>query len=618
MQKTKVTLDDLGDLLEESPLKKKIKKKKKKKKAKVLKLKGAKNKAPLGISKKYDEAAQEEMDKWLATEAGFLEGLTSDVYGKRTRLYYYQIAYLTDPNFFIHIDKSRQTGFSYIYAGKSLARSHLSGHHTSIFISINQEEANEKIIYAKGLYESLPLSLQKRQIIDNKHSLEFEDHAGRKFSRTRIISHAQREPRGKGGNVDVYLDEAAHYTWGEQIYVAAIPIITRGEGSLTIGSTPLGKKGIHYDITAQGMFRKIYSYHQIWWWNCKEFVARGKFKEAQKKAPFMSTQERVITYGADKLVAIFISMDIEQFQQEYEILHADDSVSFFTIDLINQCVYKIVIDDIFLQDDENADSPLDYPMEKNYPSIKFELYKDIDKLLAAIQSGDVSGKLIAGYDVGRKRHSAEFCILEEMGKEHDYLQVCRFFKTFRNTKFRDQKAYLQFILDNVPRMKMQIDKGGMGSNLSEDLEDYSWRVEGIEFSNRWKEEVCSDFRIRLENQTIAIPDRKDIKNQIHSIKRKVSEHGKFIFDAEKNKRHHGDIFWSIAMASSLGEKPVHHRVIIPTKNMADPVATARIIPISNARNFPIIIKPKRAGSVDVSNLMKPRYVSALHRRIGER
>jgi len=612
MKRTEVVLDDLGEILEESPLKKKIKKKKKKK---VLKFK-KKGKAPLGIAKKYGEAAEEEIQKWLATESGFLEGLTSDVYGNPSRLYFYQIKYLSDPNDFIHIDKARQTGFSYVYAGKSLSRSHLSPHHTSIFISINQEEANEKIIYAKGLFESLPLSVQKKLIIDNKHSLEFEDHAGRRRSRTRIISHAQREPRGKGGNVDVYLDEAAHYTWGEQIYVAAIPIITRGSGSMTIGSTPLGKRGIHYDITSKSDFKKIYSYHQIWWWNCIEFVAKGKFKEAQKKAPFMSTAERIVTYGSDKMIAIFISMDIEQFQQEYEIYHADDSVSFFTIDLINQCVYEIFIDDLFLQDDENAEAPLDYPIVEKYPDVKFKLYDDRDSILKAIQSGEISGKLIAGYDVGRKRHSAEFCILEELGEKHDYLQVARLFKTFRHVKYRDQKAYLQYMLDKIPRLKMMIDAGGSGANLAEDLEDYSWRVEGIEFSNRWKEEVCSDFRIRLENQTMAIPDRKDVKNQIHSIKRKVTEHGKFVFDAEKNKHHHGDIFWGIAMASSLGEKPIHHRVVIPTKGMAEPITTARVIPISTARSFQNIIKPKRAGSMDMNSLMQPKYISALHRKIG--
>ena len=62
----------------------------------------------------------------------------------------------------------------------------------------------------------------------------------------------------------------------------------------------------------------------------------------------MTTEERIVKYGSEKIIGIFVSLDIEQFQQEYELLHIDDSVAFFPIDLINQCVYEVTIDDIFL------------------------------------------------------------------------------------------------------------------------------------------------------------------------------------------------------------------------------------------------------------------------------
>jgi len=286
----KVTPDELEDLFSSSIVKKKKKKKflkDLKHKTKEIKEKIKKEKSelsglsrvedilkskkgPSSVVKKYGEDATSEIEDWLSSETGFLEGLTEDSYGNPTRLYGYQIRYLEDKNSFIHIDKARQTGFSYIYAGRALAKSHLNPFHTSLFISINQEEANEKITYSRALFESLPLAIKKRCVVDNKHTLEFEDPSGKKQSRTRIISHAQREPRGKGGNVDVYLDEAAHYTWGDQIYVAAVPIISRGTGTLTIGSSPLGKKGIHFEIMDNDIYRKIYSYHQIWWWNCMD------------------------------------------------------------------------------------------------------------------------------------------------------------------------------------------------------------------------------------------------------------------------------------------------------------------------------------------------------------
>jgi len=572
-----------------------------------------KKKAPLGIVKKKGEAASVEIQKWLSTEPGFLEGLTSDVLGNPTKLYKYQIKYLSDPSFFIHIDKGRQTGFSYIYAGRSLSKSHLHDHHTSIFISINQEEANEKIVYARGLFESLPLSVQKKVVVDNKHSLEFEDKSGRLGSRTRIISHAQREPRGKGGNVDVYLDEAAHYTWGESIYVAAVPIITRRSGTLTIGSSPLGKKGIHYDIMAKETFRRIYSYHTVYWWNCVDFVEPGKFKEANQKALLMGTEERVIRFGSKKLIGIFISMDLEQFQQEYELLHIDESVAFFPLDIINKCLYEIVVDEIFLLDDEYSEK-LTFPIVEKYPDVDFRLYEDIESLRLAVQQGKVSShRLYAGYDVGRKQNNGEFSIIEELRTDPP-LQIIRHLQTFRNKKFRYQKGYLKKCLDVFPLLKVKIDSGGIGEDMAEELSDYSWRVDPIHFTNEWKEEICADFRIRLEEQMIGIPNKKEVKTQIHSIKRKVTESGRFIFDAEKNKDHHGDIFWSIAMASSFGERAKRNIIHLP-KGTGDKILTApRVVPISLARSFPNPSRPKEKMLLGIGGLKAPEEIKSLHMR----
>lgn len=621
----KIELEDLDDIFGKPsstsvPIKKKkssivpkVRKVKKKKPGKI-KFLIASKKAPLAIPKKTGTAAEEEVEKWLSTEPGFLEGFTEDALGNPTRLYLYQIKYLTDPSFFIHIDKSRQTGFSYIYAGRSLAKSHLTSYHTSIFISINQEEANEKINYARGLYESMPLSIQKKCVVDNKHSLEFEDKAGTKKSRTRIISHAQREPRGKGGNVDVYLDEAAHYTWGEQIYVAAVPIITRGSGTLTIGSSPLGKKGIHYEIIAKDVFRKIYSYHRVFWWNCIEFVAVGKFKEAQKKAPNMSTEERIVKYGSEKLIGIFISMDLEQFQQEYELLHVDESVSFFPIDLINSCVYEVVIDSIFLEEDEYS-GKLTFPIVEKYPEVDFRYYENLEELREAISKGKIGRKLYAGYDVGRKSNNGEFSIIEETDTDPQ-VQIVRHLMTFRDKKFKFQKAYLKRCLDDFPRMRMKIDSGGIGEDMSEELADYSWRVEPIHFSNEWKEDVCSDFRIRLEEKMIALPNIKELKNQIHSIKRKVTETGRFIFDAEKNRSHHGDIFWSVAMASSLGSRPMRRSMLVPPGlDKGRIILPKRIIPIETARSFQRTRRPRARVPMDVSVLRSPDDLRRMHLKV---
>ena len=107
---------------------------------------------------------------------------------------------------------------------------------------------------------------------------------------------------------------------------------------------------------------------------------------------------------------------------------------------------------------------------------------------------------------------------------------------------------------------------------------------------------------------------KDVKNQIHSIKRKVTESGRFIFDAEKNRSHHGDIYWSIAMASSLGPRAQRSSITLP-KAMRDRIMTApRVIPINMARSFQKTNRPHPQMPLGTEGLQSPQNIQSLHLR----
>jgi len=455
----------------------------------------------------------------------------------------FDIAVKKNKNFIFEGFIVHNTGFSYIFAAEGVAEAHLARRHTEIFISINQEEANEKIVYARAMYESMPLAYQKRLVVDNKKSLEFEGQAGK--GRTRIISHAQREPRGKGGNTKIILDEAAHYTFGDAIYVAAMPIISRGHGGITIGSTPLGKSGIHWEVMNNPAFKDIYSYYQVYWWDCPEFVGEGLFEEAQKYAPAMKTHERVEKYGSSKLRHIFIGMDIESFCQEYECHHIDESVAYIPMSLINQCVFRNVTDDIFNESDENAEPLAKNPIEERHPGIKFGFYDSIEAVMDAIKVGDIKGRFIAGFDVGRKHHTAEFILAEEIS---DDMVVVRFRRSFRNEKFVEMESEIDYAIRNAHVRKLGIDATGMGMHLAENLSRrYPSVVDEVNFTPSWKDESASNLRRLMENQCFAFPDDRDFRKQFHSIKRSVTDHGNIRVDAEKNKDHHGDIFWAAAL-----------------------------------------------------------------------
>ncbi len=100
--------------------------------------------------------------EWASTVPGFIDAFTKDMEGKTSGMYDYQVEHMLDTSPFRHRDKSRQVGYSYVFAAESVAKSHLKTYQTSIFISMNQDEANEKIRYAESLWDAIPAEFKKK------------------------------------------------------------------------------------------------------------------------------------------------------------------------------------------------------------------------------------------------------------------------------------------------------------------------------------------------------------------------------------------------------------------------------------------------------------------------
>ena len=171
----------------------------------------------LGIVKKTEQ----EFAEWMAAEWGFLCGLAS-FDDEPLELEPYQIDFLRNRSRFRWVTKSRQVGFSFVFALEALARCHLRDKHTAVFVSYNLDDAKEKILIARQVHEELPLAYQKRLVVDSKTELAFESNAAHKRL-SRIISAPSKAPRGKKG--DVYLDELAHYVNDRQVYTGSTALI---------------------------------------------------------------------------------------------------------------------------------------------------------------------------------------------------------------------------------------------------------------------------------------------------------------------------------------------------------------------------------------------------------
>jgi hypothetical protein len=219
----------------------------------------------------------------------------------------FQVALLNNEDVFSIEAKSRQIAWSWTVAAEAVAEALLDGQ-SSVFVSINQLEATEKIRYAKAVLAAVQLGGLPKLTRDNDLALEFDNGA-------RIMSLPSRPPRGKA-RMNVYLDEFAHVHEDRDVYTAALPIISKG-GRLRIGSTPHGASGVFWEIFTEtlraypGFKRRLIS-----WWEVWAFCA--DVRTARQIAPGLTTAERVARFGNARIQIIYENVLAEYFKQEYE------------------------------------------------------------------------------------------------------------------------------------------------------------------------------------------------------------------------------------------------------------------------------------------------------------
>jgi phage FluMu gp28-like protein len=467
----------------------------------------------------------------LGSELGFLSGVCH-FDGDPLELDGYQLAFLRNPSKYRWVVKARQVGFSFLFACEALARCHLRDGHTSVFVSYNLEDAKEKVNYARQLLEELPLAYRKRLVVDSKTELGFEP-GGSSKRLSRIVSMPSKAPRGKKG--DLYLDELAHYVNDREVYKGSTALILRSRGQLTGCSSPLGRRGVFWEIAEQELRPyRAYSRQRVPWWLCRFFCS--DVKRAARLASGMSTEERVRRFGTPGIQDQFDSLMLDDFRQEFELDFCDESYSFYPYELILPCT---------------TDELATYGDFHQFPS-------------------PIRGRLTAGFDVGRKRDLSELVIVEEL----DDVFYLRLWRSYDRVPSSEQEADLDRMLKALPIARLSIDQGGLGMHLAENLFlRHGPVIRPEDFTNLSKEVWCNDFKILLQRRAVVLPKERELVGQIHSIKKTLTPSGKASFEAERaagESKGHADRFWALvlacqkerfAAADKAGELDVEVRVI---------------------------------------------------------
>lgn len=454
---------------------------------------------------------EQEFVDWLSTEAGFLTAFCQ--YGDEAlKIEPYQLAFLSCDAPYRCVEKARQVGYSFIFSCESLARAHLSEQHNSIFVSYNLSDAKEKIAYVEQLHDELPLEYQKKKAVDSKLEIAFESNSGHKRI-SRIISSPSKAPRGKKG--DIYLDELAHCINDREIYGGSTALILRAPGAqFTVCSSPLGRRGQFWEIARQEVrpYKSYWRQSVPWWLGsflCTDIVL------ASREAGKLSTEERVRTFGTKKLRDQFDSLLLEDFQQEFECVYSDETLTFFPYDLILPC----------------CDDP------------ELEFCEDFVEVRKRSR-----GRLVGGYDVGRRKDLSVLVIWDEDDRTGAKTLLYR--KTYDRIPFAEQEADLTAMMTILPIARLSIDNTGIGMNMAENLErEFPSVVVREDFTGANKEVWCTDFKISLQKKLISMPRDRDLIAQIHSIKKNVTAGGRVTFDTERDSKGHADTFWALALGA---------------------------------------------------------------------
>lgn len=409
----------------------------------------------------------------------------------------YQERWLDDKSKIKIWEKSRRIGATYVQSYEDVRDCINKSVPAVWFSSADESAAKEYIDYCEQ-WVKLFHSTAKRigeVIIDNEKdtkALIIEFSNGTKIH---ALSSNPKAFRSKGGKV--VLDEFAFHNNADELWNAARPCITWGY-PLRILSTHNGQNCLYYRFLDQ--------------------IQKGQLKWSHHKTPIqLAVEEGLVdriykreTSAQER--ASWIKNEQENcfneytWLQEYCCIAVDETSAFLPYDLITSCE----LDDIL----------------KSLSEIQHDFY--------------------VGVDVGRKKDLTVIWVLEKI----ENIKYTRKVIELAQMPFCKQEEILHEILSHKFFRRNCQDNTGIGMQMAENAQYKfgKFRVEGITFTNKVKEELAYNLRTEFENKTVFIPKRHEIREDLHSIRRLTTSAGNIRFDAERSDNGHADRFWALALA----------------------------------------------------------------------
>jgi phage FluMu gp28-like protein len=438
--------------------------------------------------------------------------------GKPIRLYPYQKKLLLDPGRFRMINKSRQVGISWAIGLKALHKAMIDPRTRYGYVASAEKQGVEWLEEVRAVWAELPRPWRMPLRSDKKTKIAFEGGGSIEIRATSASSIRS------GRWTDLLLDEFAHVYEDRSIINAALPKISRSKtGSLDIVSTPLGQRGMFYEMWTDDAYRELFKRFEIPWHECPD-LNESIIQLARR------------TLGEDG------------YAQEYECSFLDETASYFPYDLFLANQRDIEVYEFAPAPDVRLLWPASVH-DDHWKAQVAELAADIREACPELVDG---WPLFGGFDVGRTTDTSEVYLVREEG---DLLPE-RFRVTLKRVNFTHQRFFLAALMEALPVQMICVDQTGIGRDIAEYLQtEYPARVEPVHFSAELKEDLVTTAKGLLQDRRTPVDHDRTLMLQARTIKR-VAGQTKMLFKVDRSEArgHHADRFWAWTLALRAATK----------------------------------------------------------------
>lgn len=457
----------------------------------------------------------------------------------------FQIEYLLDRNPFKVTNKCRQSGGSLQVSLAKFFKAYRNIGYRCDIVSINLQEAADKIKYIRDVWETLPERYRPKLEIDNALSIGF--HKGNK----RSVVHSRAASAGvRGGKKEVVFDEFAHIMNADNLFHSAAPAIMNGDLGIDIISTPLGDTNIFADIfnNVENEYGerpyKDFSRHEFIWCDVRRFVNDfDKLQKTRKKRNVdlkdpAQMRQLISQFGTDKLKFFYNMYPWDIFRQEFCGEFLGELGSYFPWPLIQKCLKGSV--------GSASDGHSTYTEDCLVPWLKRP-------------KGNVN-PVYVGIDFGESSKETDKTSIQILEKDIESDQINpRFLHRYSEVLSKDQYPDFPSQAEHIVRIarafnasKVTCDETGLGRGIvpliRKMLPEIS--IEGITFTLESKEIMVTNVKTLMEQDRLWLQagDRA-LQMQIRGIQREKTAMG-------NSYRYHGephdDMFWALALAAKGG------------------------------------------------------------------